>query len=69
MLDLAERWWPEERDRRQLLLRLARVGSDAIGAEVGRAAGESAREAQRAALVRAVELVDLDALLGDAAWR
>jgi len=69
MLDLAQRRWPEVTDRRQLLLRLAETGRDAIAADAD--AGERARlrERQEDALGRASALVDVDALLGDAAWR
>ena len=66
MLDLARRRWPEVSDRRQLLLRLAATGCDAIAADVAR---DDRRERQRAALGRADELVDVDVLLADTAWR
>lgn len=69
MLDLAQRRWPEERDRRRLLLRLAAAGRDAIAAEVEDGERGRRRERQLAALTRGGDLVDVDALLGDAAWR
>ena len=69
MLDLAQRRWPEVRDRRQLLLRLAAAGRDVIAYDVDAAERERRRQDQRDALDRAAELVDVDALLGDAAWR
>jgi hypothetical protein len=65
MLDRAQRYWPDVTDRKELLLRLAAAGRDAIDA---RSAGEL-REAQRAALSRGASRVDVEALLGDAAWR
>jgi hypothetical protein len=69
MLDLAQRRWPEVTDRKQLLMRLAAAGRDAIAPDVDARAREQRRERQRAALARAAGLVDADALLGDAAWR
>jgi hypothetical protein len=69
MLDLAQRRWPDVRDRKELLLRLAAVGHDAIGRDVDDRERESTRALQLAALGRAGELVDVDLLLADAAWR
>ena len=67
LLDLAQRAWPEISDRRELLLRLAQVGGRALEAEL--ADHEARRERQRAGLGRAAQLVDVDELLGDGAWR
>ncbi|UUY04500.1 hypothetical protein LRS13_02900 [Svornostia abyssi] len=67
LLDLAERAWPEITDRRLLLLRLAEVGGRALETEL--ATLDARRVRQRAGLDRARELVDVDALLGDHAWR
>lgn len=69
MLDLAQQRWPEVGDRRQLLLRLAAAGRDAIAVDVDAAERERRRERQRDAMSRAGELVDVDGLLADAAWR
>lgn len=71
MLDLAQRRWPDVRDRKQLLLRLAAVGRDAVAADVDvdERSRRSRRERQLAALGRAGTLVDTDVLLSDAAWR
>jgi hypothetical protein len=69
MLDLAQQRWPEVRDRRQLLLRLAATGRNAITPEVDADEQARRRDRQRDALRRAAELVDTDALLADAAWR
>ena len=69
MLDLARRRWPDVEDRRQLLLRLAGLGAERIAAEFDGAAVQQERERQRQALHRADELVDVDVLLSDAAWR
>ena len=68
-LDLAHRRWPEVSDRRQLLLHLVAAGRDAIAVDVENAHLVARRERQDAALARAAELVDVDALLSDAAWR
>jgi hypothetical protein len=69
MLDLAHRRWPDVTDRRQLLLRLASAGRDAVADEVaGDERAERVRR-QREALARAADLVDTDELLADAAWR
>ena len=69
MLDLAQQRWPEVRDRRQLLLRLAASGRNAIAPELDAREHERRRDRQCDALHRAAELVDTDALLADAAWR
>lgn len=69
MLDLAQRRWPDVRDRRQLLLRLADAGRDRVAAELEQSGREGRFERQQAALRRARELVDADVLLTDAAWR
>jgi hypothetical protein len=69
MLDLAHRRWPEISDRRKLLLRLAATGRDAVAADVARTDDKRRRAGQNAALGRAAELVEVDALLADAAWR
>lgn len=69
MLDLAHRRWPDVDDRRQLLLRLAATGRDAIAADVDAEDRGRRRARQQEALRRAGELVDVDLLLGDAAWR
>jgi hypothetical protein len=66
LLDLAQRAWPDVGDRRQLLLRLAEVGGEALEAKL--AEHEQRRERQRLGLERAARLVDVDALLGDQAW-
>jgi hypothetical protein len=62
MLDAAQERWPEVRDRKSLLLKLAELG----GATV---LDESRRERQREALAHAPERVDVELLLGDAAWQ
>lgn len=67
LLDLAQRAWPDVTDRRQLLLRLTEVGGEVLEARL--AEDEQRRARQRVGLERAAQLVDVDALLGDQAWR
>jgi hypothetical protein len=69
MLDVAQQRWPEVHDRRQLLLRLAAVGRDAIVTDVDESVRRARADRQREALGRARELVDVDVLLSDEAWR
>jgi hypothetical protein len=66
LLDRAERAWPEVSDRKELLLRLAALGRDALEAQD--AERLERRRAQRAALERAAARVDVELLLGDDAW-
>lgn len=68
MLDRAQRAWPDVSDRKELLLRLAALGDDAIAAQAAAQLERERRDAQRAALERAAAHVDLDLLLGDGAW-
>lgn len=67
LLDLAQKAWPEITDRRQLLLRLTQTGASALAREL--ADRENLRARQRAGLERAAQLVGVDALVGDDAWR
>ncbi|HEY1537819.1 MAG TPA: hypothetical protein VGF63_00370 [Solirubrobacteraceae bacterium] len=69
MLDLAHRAWPEVSDRKQLLLRLAAEGTDALRRRLDEADHLTRRAAQIAAMRRAATLVDVDELLADAAWQ
>jgi hypothetical protein len=69
MLDLAQQRWPDVHDRRQLLLRLAAAGRDAIASDVDEGERQARLERQRQALQRARTLVDADVLLSDEAWR
>ena len=69
MLDAAQQRWPDVHDRRQLLLRLAAAGRDAIAADLDAEAKRRRREHQLAAMRRVRDLVDVDLLLSDAAWR
>lgn len=67
LLDLAARAWPEIDDRRQLLLRLLDAGREVAEREAEDAAER--RERRRRSLRAGPDLVDIDLLLSDAAWR
>jgi hypothetical protein len=66
MLDIAQTLWPGV-ERKELLLRLTRAGSEAVVRELRE--GAQRRERQRAAMRAITELVDVDVLLSDDAWR
>lgn len=68
MLDVAARRWPEERDRKDLLMRLATTGRDTVARELVDEDDEVRQERQREALAALTRHVDRDLLLGDAAW-
>lgn len=53
----------------ELLFRLASAGARAVGRDVDEPERRARRERQQQALRRSDELVDVDALLSDAAWR
>jgi hypothetical protein len=68
LLNAAARRWPDVTDRKELLLRLAREGHDALElGELNRSADQR-REQVRAALDRIPALVDADLLRSDRAW-
>jgi hypothetical protein len=69
MLDFAQRRWPDVHDRKALLLRLAEAGRDAVAGELASEEHGRRRARQQAALARGSQLVDVDALLRDEAWR
>ena len=68
MLDLAETEWPDA-GRKELLLRLAELGHERLRENERRELDLARRQHQRIALGRADELIDVETLLGDAAWR
>jgi hypothetical protein len=68
LLDAAGRRWPDVSDRKELLLRLAEEGANALGLDPHEP-DEDRRERTRAALKRLRALVDTDRLLSDDAWR
>jgi hypothetical protein len=69
LLDDAQQQWPEVGNRKELLLRLARAGHDALGLDRAEAEASRRHERQRAALVELQRLVDWDAISDDQAWR
>jgi hypothetical protein len=69
MLDLAQRAWPEISDRKELLFRLAVTGEQALRDQVEERDRDRRRDRQREALERAPQLLDVELLLSDAAWR
>jgi hypothetical protein len=69
MLDLAQRAWPDVADRKELLFRLAVTGEKALREQIDAQEHADQRERQRQALERIPELVDMELLLSDAAWR
>jgi hypothetical protein len=69
LLDAAERLWPEISDRKALLLRLAEEGASSLGLEPEQIEAEERRKRTQTALRRVRELVDVDVLLSDEAWR
>jgi hypothetical protein len=68
LLDAAQQRWPEIADRKQLLLRLAEEGHNALGLADRQLQGEERRERARVALDRIQSLVDGELLLSDRAW-
>ena len=70
MLDDAAGRWPElAGDRKALLMRVLEIGARAVAAETADGPAASAGD-QRIRLTRRLpDLVDVDALLSDAAWR
>jgi hypothetical protein len=68
LLDAAQARWPDIADRKELLLRLAQEGHDALEVESRQVAGEQRRERAQAAVGRIGSLVDRDVLLSDRAW-
>ena len=69
MLDFAHRAWPEVTDRKQLLLRLAATGRDALRQQLDDDDRVRRRAEQIEAMQRAATLLDVDLLLADAAWQ
>lgn len=69
LLDAAQLRWPDVRDRRVLLLRLAEEGGSALGLDSEHLAAEERRSRAQVALERLPSLVDVELLLSDGAWR
>lgn len=68
LLDAAQQRWPEIADRKQLLIRLAEEGHNALGAVEEELGAEERRERVTVALERIPSLVDSELLLSDRAW-
>ncbi|HEY1690092.1 MAG TPA: hypothetical protein VGF95_14650 [Solirubrobacteraceae bacterium] len=69
LLDDAQGRWPEVRDRKALLLRLAEAGHEALQLEQAGERGKERRRAQRDALLGLQRSVDWDSIRDDQAWR
>jgi hypothetical protein len=69
LLDDAQHHWPEVGDRKELLLRLAQAGHDALGLDRAEADAARRRERQHAALADLRRLVDWSSIRDDQAWR
>ena len=68
LLDDAQSQWPEVRDRKELLLRLAQAGHESLHLDRADAEADMRRERQRTALAGLQRLVDWDAIRDDQAW-
>ncbi len=68
LLDAAERRWPEVSDRRQLLVRLAEEGHQALTRSEQQVDSLERDRRQSEALARIPALVDGELLLADQAW-
>lgn len=68
LLDDAQRHWPEVKDRKELLLRLAQTGHDSLRLGEVEIEQRRRRQLQQAVLKRLPALLDLDVLLSDRAW-
>lgn len=69
MLDDAAKRWPEVRDRKALLLRLAEAGAAQIAADDLERDAAERRARQSAAIERSRALIDDDVLRSGEAWR
>jgi hypothetical protein len=69
LLDDAQRRWPEVRDRKELLLRLALTGHESLRLDELEADAGRRLERQRVALAALQRSVDWDAIRNDQAWR
>jgi hypothetical protein len=69
MLDVAQRRWPDEPRRLDLLVRLAALGRGVIERELAENDRTFRQARQSEAVRRLPDLVDADVLLSDTAWR
>jgi hypothetical protein len=68
LLDAAQLRWPDVRDRKALLLRLAEQGHETLELGDEQLAAEERQKRAQVALVRIPSLVDTELLLSDRAW-
>lgn len=68
MIDRAAGRWPDTRDRKALLLRLAEAGAAQIGDEAASAEAQERRARQVAAARESAARIDVERLLSDDAW-
>lgn len=68
LLDAAQQRWPEITGRKELLLRLAEEGRNAVELDDEQLATEERYKRARAALKRIPSLVDTELLLTDRPW-
>jgi hypothetical protein len=68
LLDDAQIRWPDVRDRKELLLRLAQAGHESLGHERVQTEASIRLERQRTALAELQRLVNWDAIRDDQAW-
>ncbi len=69
MLDVAQRRWPGEPRRQDLLVRLAALGRSVVERELAETDRTVRQARQSEALHRLPALVDAEVLLSDTAWR
>jgi hypothetical protein len=68
LLDDAQRRWPAVKDRKELLLRLARAGHESLRLDRAEEEARDRRERQHAALASLQRAVDWDSIRDDQAW-
>lgn len=68
LLDAAQERWPEIKERKELLLRLAEEGHEALGLGDLRLEADERRKREALALAKIRSLVDTELLLSDRAW-
>lgn len=68
MIDRAASQWPDTRDRKALLLRLAEAGAAQLDADRKAVDADARRARQVAAAARVRGRIDVDVLLSNDAW-
>ena len=69
MLDAAQQQWPEVEDRKKLLMKLAELGSEHVERRLSQEEARARAERQRAAMREIRDMIDVEVLLSDEAWR